>query len=112
MKIYFEDSELRNDHQLPFTPDFRVDATRGVSRTLASLDTIAEYHPDSIIYTNSILALDNRYAWNTELQLPEIYIRAGEHMVFTRIERLTTRQLTESHNLAKLYLAGEFNSLA
>ena len=111
MKIYFEDGELCNICQLSFTPDFVLDASKGVSRNLSELDGIAEYHPDSIIYTNSILALDNRYAWNKELQLPEVYIRAGEHMTFTRIDNLTPRKLTEGHNLAKLYLSGEFGSI-
>lgn len=107
MKIYFEDGPLLPDLGL-FTPDFTIDASCGVTQTLLALNWVAKTQPDSSVCTNSILALDNKFAWNNELQVPEVYIRAGEYMVFTRIDRLTTRQLTESHNLAKLYLAGEF----
>ena len=108
MKIYFEDGELRHCEQLSFSVDFNVHAEHGVTRNIECLDYIAEHSPNSTVYTNSIFALHNMYAWNEELKVPEIYIRAGEHMVFTRIDKLTNRELKQGHNLAKMYVAGEF----
>lgn len=106
MKIYFEDGELDNP---PFC-DYAIDAAEGISANISKLDAIKEKVPDSVIYTNSIFAFDNTYAWDNKLNRPEIYIRnsSGE---FKNITEFTGRQLKEGHNLAKLYIAGEFNSV-
>ena len=109
MKIYFEDGSLKHLLSLPEKVHFTIDATNGVRDNINFLDDAYEKNPNFIIYTNSILAFSNKYAWNKELKVPEIYIRAGEHMLFTRIDKLTMRELREAHNLAKLYIAGEFD---
>jgi hypothetical protein len=111
MKIYFEDGELRNNTQLPIEPDLTIQANSGVSDNINTLEWHRENKPDVVVYTNSIIAFNGRYAWNEELKVPEIYIRAGEHMVFTRIDKLTGRMLKEGHNLAKMYVSGEFEGL-
>lgn len=111
MKVYFEDGKLINTNQLPIKPDYIVKAEEGVSANINNLDNIYHINPNCVIYTNSIFAFSNRYAWNEELKTSEIYIRAGEHMVFTRIDNLTGRELREGHNLAKLYVSGEFDDL-
>jgi hypothetical protein len=108
MKIYFEDGELRHYTQIPFEVDLAVQANLGVTQNLNMLDWFVEHSPDATVYTNSILALSNKYCWNKDLQVPELYIRAGKHMEFTRIDELTTRELREGHNLMKLYVNGEF----
>ena len=64
---------------------------------------------NNIVYTNSIFAFDNRYAWNRELGLPEIYIRKSRRGEFVNITSLTKRELREWHNLARLYIGGEFS---
>ena len=110
MKIYFEDGELRSINQLPVKPDFVIDAGKGLTESFRLLDFIKETNPNCIVYTNAIIAFDNKYAWNNSLKVPEIYIRAGEHLIFTRIDNLTKRELKEGHTLAKLYIAGEFNN--
>lgn len=110
MKIYFEDGDLVNSILLPVHIDYKVDASRGVTANIDRLDLLNYSKPEAIIYTNSIFAFNNMYAWNEELKVPEIYIRAGEHMVFTRIDKLTNRELRRAHNLAHMYVAGEFDS--
>lgn len=111
MKIYFEDGDLVNSLLLPVPIDYKVDANRGVTANIMRLDLLNEKQPGATVYTNSIFAFNNMYAWNEELGVPEIYIRAGEHMVFTRIDKLTNRELRQGHNLAKMYVAGEFERL-
>ena len=112
MKIYFEDGLLKNSIDDPSITEYHpISAINGVTSNFNSLEELKQKNDDSIvIYTNSICAFSNRYAWNPELQAPEIYIRAGEHMVFTRIDKLTERELREGHNLAKMYVAGEFGN--
>lgn len=109
MKIYFEDGELSDQTVVtdPYT-GIIVDATRGVSANIMVLDACAKCRPNDIVYTNSIFALHNMYAWNEELKAPEIFIRAGEEGKWVRIDKLTNRELREGHNLAKMYVAGEF----
>lgn len=109
MKIYFEDGELKDADAVldPYT-GIVVDAVRGVSANIMVLDACAKCRPNDIVYTNSIFAFHNMYAWNEELKVPEIFIRAGEEGTWVRIDKLTNRTLKQGHNLAKMYVAGEF----
>lgn len=108
MKIYFEDGQLVTSSYLPIDDYYAIDAKYGFNSNMAQLDTLQECEPNATVYTNSIFAFSNEYAWNDELKVPEIYIRAGEHMIFTRIDALTMRELRQGHNLARMYVAGEF----
>ena len=114
MRIYFEDGPLIVNYTMILPseePDIMLDAAEGVSHCINVLDDLLRNHKDCVIYTNSIFAFSNRYAWNEKLQLPEIYIRDNEHGVFTNITNFTNRILREGHNLAKLYVGGEFQPL-
>ena len=111
MQIYFEVAELLQISRVPFKPYMKIDACHGISKNLDNLDDLIEFNLDAIIYTNQIAAMQSKYCWNNKLKLPELYIRAGEHMIFTRIDKLTTKELREEHNLAKMYIAGEFDNV-
>ena len=111
MKIYFEDGRLINTKYLPEKPDYIIDATEGVTACLNSLCNLHMNKPDAIVYTNFILAMSNQYAWNEKLKVPEIYIRDNEHGCFTNITNFTHKELREAHNLARMYVAGAFETL-
>ena len=109
MKIYFEDGHLESDLSfIPVEVDSIIDAAAGVESNIIALDACMKSNPNRVIYTNSIFAFNNEYAWNKELGVPEIYIRKIGHK-FIRIDKLTNRLLREGHNLAKMYVAGEFD---
>lgn len=111
MKIYFEDGLLKWDDYSKFIDDYdyvvRVNAMEGPNMCIKFLDHFKGKYPDCTIYTNSIFAFSNKYAWNSRLKIPEIYIR-DENDEWTRIDELTNRELKQGHNLAKMYIAGEF----
>lgn len=109
MKIYFEDGPLRPNALIPYPVSVAVSADLGVSENIKLLDWYKENRPGAVAYTNSIFAFNNMYAWNEELNTPEIFIRAGNNKVFTRIDKLTNRELRQGHNLAKMYVSGEFD---
>lgn len=111
MKVYFEDGKLRHYSTLPVEIEFTVNAGDGVNACIDRLDLFMRQRPDAIIYTNSIFAFHNMYAWNEELGVPEIYIRAGEQEEWVRVDQLTRRELRRAHNLAHMYVAGEFDKM-
>lgn len=110
MKIYFEDGELVSSGYLPIDRYIVVNAGSGVNTNIKVLDDIKEYNPNAVVYTNSIFAFSNIYAWNEELEVPEVYIRTGKDGIFTRIDYLTDKELRFAHNLAKMYVAGTFSN--
>ena len=109
MKIYFEDGKLLDVQNLQIVSDYIIDAADGVSANINLLSHLYENHRECVVYTNSIFAFNNLYAWNEELKLPEIYVRDSEQGLFTNISNLTNRQLRPGHNLAKMYISGEFS---
>ena len=115
MKIYFEDGYLLESQeitkQIPYSQQDGlcvVRAERGISQCVAELENLLKHYNESTVYTNFTGAIDNKYVWNTDLKIPELFIR-DIHGKWTSIVNLTTRELRSSHNLYKLYVAGEFS---
>lgn len=108
MKIYFENGRLLDPNRLAFDYDVKIDAGDGLFTNEHAFEVLLYHKPNATVYTNSLVAFEGQYCWNKDLGVPELYIRAGEHMVFTRIDELTNRELREGHNLLKLYRGGEF----
>ena len=107
MIIYFEDGELRADFTLSPRPDLRIDASAGFSANEKALKDALENEDIKIVYTNSLVALSNKYCWNADKSVPDLYIRRGGH-VFDRVDNLTAKEIREAHNLMMMYMNGEF----
>lgn len=115
MKIYFEDGRLLSGNE--FAGEFvnekigqftRIDAADGYSNCEYALEKLRKENKDAIVYTNYVRALSNFYAWNDDLKVPEIYLRAGYNNAFIRIDKLTDRELRPAHNIEKMYVNHAF----
>lgn len=108
MRIYFEDGQLHRPNSREFKYSYLVDAGYGYSKNRMLLDHIKQTDNNASVYTNSVIALNNYYAWNNEIKVPEIYLIRDDK--FVRIDELTARELREGHNIMKMYISGEFDS--
>ena len=106
MKIYFVDGYLDKylAEDIP-GKHTAINAGFGLTECKKYLDLFCDSDYDFVV-TNSSLALDNKYVWNEELGVPELYLCPCGQWV--RVDNLTNRNLTQGHNLFKLYMAGEF----
>lgn len=111
MKIYFEDGHLLPPHLLPFKYDHAIDAAEGYSFCDDALEYLRVNEPTSVVYTNTLVALNHKYAWDKDHGVFEIYMRCGEDKAFHRIDELTQRELREAHNIMKMYMSNEFRNL-
>ena len=109
MTIYFEDGELRPDFNLSFTYTKRIDAGKGFSNNLKELDELMKSNPGATVYTNSLVALSNTYAWNETLKVPMIFVRPSPFSGFSRIDYLTEKEICRAHNILYMYMNGGFS---
>lgn len=115
MKILFYDGDIHwwsIPRSLPsnFFNYNRVDALWGYSDNIKTLDlyrkTLGE---DTIILTNSIIALDHRYGWNEKENHTDIYFYVESKHDFIRCDELTEREIREGHNIMKMFMNGAFD---
>lgn len=112
MKIFFEDGYLTSEAQYQIRKVLNDDNARvrfllagdGYSNNLTALNS---ENKDTILYTNSLLALSTDYCWNKEENRPDIWFR-GKNGGWKHCTEFTLRELRYAHNLMKLYMAGEF----
>ena len=107
MKIYFEDDSLVLGR---YAPDFNfvIDAGGGMTHNEDALKLYLKITPDCVVYTNSLVAMDNRYCWNKELSVPELYIRRDRFSEWFRVDELTDKEIRQQHNLFSMYRNGAF----
>lgn len=107
MRVYFEDGPLWSG----VVCDRRIIGNDGISECVKTLDMLRMNEIDTgttyTIYTNFPLALDNRYAWDSNKHRPDIYIRDANDR-WVNIANCTEREIRPAHNILRLYLAGEF----
>ena len=114
MKIYFIDDAINdkdmdnaNHSGISFSAILRECA--GYSDTMRALNELNTHlDTDSKLLTNCIIALKNKYCWNEDLQVPELYIWQSDKKEFIRVDKLTDKQLRRAHDLEKLYRNGVF----
>lgn len=109
MIIFFEDGSINNSLLIDGKEVFKIDAAFGVTinyNMLLAIDKEMDF--DTRVYTNSIIALSNRWCWDEQSEVPQVYIRNADHK-WEHITHFTNRQLKQGHNLEKMYRSGEFD---
>ena len=124
MKIYFEDGPLSNTELMTKTSGitivFTIDAKDGFSSNFCKLNEALSrefidrnvpeiIRHEYIVYTNSLVALSNKYCWNDVLGIPELYIRKDSNSKFIRVDHLTDKEIHKVHNLMQMYINGAFH---
>lgn len=111
MKILFYDGSIRRfSRPTNIKYHFPIDASNGYSNNLEDLQSlIKDFNGDPIVLTNSLVALDHRYGWNTKENHTDIYFYVESKHDFVRCDKLTDREIREGHNIMKMFMNGEFN---
>lgn len=106
MKVYFEDGKLREGGVKEVNANASLSADYGISACYEWLNAMNEMHPDYIIYTNCIFALESPYNWDQDEEYHQVYLRRNNNWIL--IKDLTERELRFAHNIPKLYVANAF----
>lgn len=111
MIIYFEDGSITNESTYSVTGEelIKVDAANGYTANynkLVAIEKERDFYAK--IYTNSLVALSNRWCWDERNKIPQLYIRNrdGEWENATHFAYSNIRQV---NNLAKMYVNGLFD---
>lgn len=109
MIIYFEDGYM----QMPPDPEIRqpgyhtVYAAAGYFACEKKLDAIlAENKRFTVVYTNSVAALQNKYCYDDYAGY--MLILRDKHGKWHHVDYFTQRELRPAHNIFHLYKSGEF----
>lgn len=111
MIIFFEDGSITNESIYSITGEelIKVDAAHGFTANYNKLVAIEKDRDfDTRIYTNSLVALSNRWCWDEENKIPQLYLRNKDNE-WENITHFTDKELRNTHNLEKIYVAGGFN---
>lgn len=111
MKILFYDGDIRGwSYPSSFSNYNRINASWGYTNIIENLDLYREkLGEDTIILTNSIIALDHRYGWNEKENHTDIYFYVKSKHDFVRCNKLTDREIREGHDIMKMFMNGVFN---
>lgn len=112
MIIYFEDGSITDDSVYSGVTGeelIKINAGSGLSANYNKLVAIEKERAfNTRVYTNSIVALSNRWCWDEENKIPQLYIRNSVGK-WENITHFTNREIRYAHNLEKMYMNGEFD---
>ena len=111
MKILFYDGDIRWWSRPTGFPNYnRMNASWGYTDNIKTLDLYLEkLGEDTVILTNSLVALDHRYGWNKKEHHTDIYFYVKSKRDFVRCDELTEKEIREGHNIMKMFMNGVFN---
>ena len=111
MKILFYDGDIRwRACPTSFSNYNRLNALWGYTDNIKELNTYREkFGEDTVILTNSLVALDHRYGWNEKENHTDIYFYVESKHDFVRCDKLTEREIREGHDIMKMFMNGVFD---
>ena len=111
MKILFYDGDIRWWSRPTGFPNYnRMNASWGYTDNIKTLDLYLEkLGEDTVILTNSLVALDHKYGWNKKENHTDIYFYVESKHDFVRCDELTDREIREGHNIMKMFMNGAFD---
>lgn len=84
-----------------------ISAADGPTMVMNWTDSYYDVRPNGAVITNSIIALNNAYAWNEETNSCDIWFwKNGE---WVNIQDTTEREIRQAHNIMHMYLNGAFD---
>ena len=111
MKILFYDGNIRWwTRTSSFSNYNKLCASWGYTANIKELNTYREkFGEDTVILTNSLVALDHKYGWNKKENHTDIYFYVKSKRDFVRCDELTDREIREGHNIMKMFMNGVFD---
>ena len=84
-----------------------ISAADGPTMVMNWMDDYYDVRPNGAVITNSIIALNNTYAWNEETNSCDIWFwKNGE---WVNIQDTTQREIRQGHNIMHMYLNDAFD---
>lgn len=110
LKIYFEDGSLCAPN---FKYDCKIDAAEGCSANRRAFIACQKTNPDSIIYTNSTIVLEQSYyAWNDNCNEFDIFVREGADQEFMRINEAFGHRIFSGARIDVLLFSGIYRRVS
>lgn len=111
MKILFYDGDIRWwTRPSSFSYYNRLNASGGYTNNIKELNAYRDaFGEDTIILTNSLVALDHQYGWNEKENHTDIYFYVESMHDFVRCDKLTDREIRKVHNIREMFMNGAFD---
>ena len=86
-----------------------ISAADGPSNVTKWIDNMYKRMPKCTLFTNSIIALSNTYAWNDITNSCDIWFWKPSMNMWVNIQDTTDKEIRKPHNIMKMYLSGAFD---
>lgn len=108
--MYFVNGDLNRPNAFPNVPEgyYVVDASRGYSYCVHTLTTYKSWDNCTVL-TNFVGALKSDVCFDNTSQMFDLFLVSPYDNKWHNVQELTSRSLRYSHNIEKMYCAGEFS---
>lgn len=83
-----------------------ISAADGPTRVMDWIERYYAVKPNGAVITNSVIALNNTYAWNDKTNSCDIWFWKSSVNMWVNIQDTTEKDIRKPHNIMKIYLSG------